>query len=136
MLGKRTSACALGALLLTSLTGCSSQPGTAECPPAPLTVSRPSDLVRLQNVTVSSKGFTCRPSDQHGLETIVGLNGSPLARVPVQPDGSFSATFQVPADAPLGPSEIAAFGPTMNHCQGGGQTCARYAVGVTVRRQG
>lgn len=123
---------ALSGLLLSSLAGCSSQPGDADCLPVPLTVSPSPDVVLGQKVTVSSKGFACEPSDRHGLETIVGL-GHTLVRVPIRPDGSFTATFQVPADAPVGPTGIIAFGPTMYLCHPG-EDCASYAAGFTVRR--
>ena len=125
---------ALAAVVVASVGGCSTQPGDADCLPAPLIVSPSTDLVPLEHVTVSSKGFTCEPSDRHGLETLAfGLRGTPLARVPVHPDGSFTATFQVPGGMRLGPSEIDAFGPTTYLCQPG-EDCATYGVGVTIRR--
>ena len=134
MRGRCVVQVALAVALLVCVGGCSTQPGDADCQPEPLTIS-PSAVVSIgQEVTVSSAGFSCQPGNQHGLETIAFWIGRPLAKVPVTPDGAFTATFRIPADIALGPSAISAFGPTMYICEGTGRTCARYGVDVTILR--
>lgn len=123
----------LGVALLGCAGACTTQPGDADCQPEPATIS-PSAVVSVgQEVTVSSAGFSCKPGNQHGLETIAyGLHT--LARVPVTPDGAFTATFRIPAPINLGASEIAALGPTRYICEGGARSCRGYGVDVTIVR--
>ena len=134
MRGERLALVALAVALVACAGGCSTQPGDADCQPEPVTIS-PSSVVSIgQEVTVSSAGFSCQPGNQHGFETIAFWIGRPLAKVPVTPDGAFTATFRIPADIAFGPSAISAFGPTMYICEGGGRSCRRYGVEVTILR--
>ena len=95
-------------------------------------------------LTITSTGFTCdaryEDGQQYGLELFSLGRTDPidLGDVDVAPDGSFSATVTVPADASPGESVLSVSGSAYDEpCDdtggsGGGGGCAGYGVTVTV----
>lgn len=117
-----------------------SPPPMALCPPAPLRVSdehpRPGETI-----TVSAGAFTCDQRWPAGKTYTLLLNlpgGKPSSdgrAVPIDPDGSFSATVTIPADAAAGSASITI--PDSNYgevClfQHPGALCASYDVAFTI----
>jgi hypothetical protein len=61
-----------------------------------------------------------------------GADAIPLGGVPVNPDGSFTATVRMPENAPPGTSHIAVEGSRYETECRDGESCAGYSVELTL----
>ena len=126
------------ALATGGLAGCGADAGGGACLPEPLIV-RPAEVVAGASLTVASTGFRAcgaRYDDGHEYELQLSSLGRrdpiDLGDAAVAPDGSFTATVTVPADASPGESEIGVRGSPYDEPCGDGESCAGYGVRVTV----
>ena len=131
-------------LLVAGLGACGDAVSGGDCFPELPTVE-PASVAAGAQLTVTSTGFACdaRYDDgkQYGLELFSLGRADPvdLGDVDVAPDGSFSATVTVPADASPGESALSVSGSRYDEpCDdtggsgGGSGSCAGYGVTVTV----
>lgn len=134
-------AVASSAVVVAALIGSCAPSGGARagCLPAALTLTPtrayPSEVVELQ-----SAGFTCGyryPSNHHyylALSSTRTRYSRTLGSYPVNRDGRFVASIQIPADAPPGRAEliVVAGSPYNDKPCPKTASCAGYGVGVTI----
>lgn len=125
-------------LLAAGLVGCGDGVSGDDCLPE-LPVVRPSEVVAGEQLTISSTGSACGArhdgGKRYGLQLLSLGRADPvdLGDVDVAPDGSFTATVSVPADASPGESAVSVSGsPYDEPCDDGEASCAGYDVSVTV----
>jgi len=125
-------------LLLMTAAGCASTPhrGAAGCGVYPLTLDQPQPLTRGQQVTIASRGYTCTRGNVSGTESVYFTEHlspePPLGSAQVAPNGAFHITIRIPTDAPLGRGSLLVGDTTRYICTGGGATCPRYGLVVTI----
>lgn len=138
----RGRVCLLAVVLLTAagLAACGAgQLGDGrQCLPSPMTAA-PARVAVGGTVTVSSSPFACPASYPAGKQyrLVLAMVGRaaprPLGRVPVARDGSFRASFVIPADAPPGEASIEVHGSAFDDCRDTeGGSCAGYTVALTL----
>ena len=135
----RARSLALAAALAAAavLSGCGDGVSGGDCLPE-LPTAQPAEVVAGGRLTLASTGFTCDARYDEGkryqleLASLGRVDPVDLGEVDVAPDGSFTATVTVPADASPGESAVSVSGsPYDEPCEDTG-SCAGYTVSLTV----